>query len=568
MTSAEVREREGPTLRWPAPAIVGVAPAEFLARHRRLFTAVEEMFPVAFVAVDGSELTGVAAAVVGGAPGAAQRLVERGVSCLIAPDRASRPLQTRVRPIRFEVGPAVPVAFRGRHLVEHRSDQEPAVALAPERGDAVLALLGNEPAWTHRTGEEGRGSIDRVALPLPDIGAGRLLADVVNRDRFLGALPLLEFARRACGDRAWTQPAPRACFVFDDPNLRRTRYGCLSFAELAADLAARDYHATLATIPIDAVAARPEAVRILREHRQRLSVVVHGNDHLWLEMAQDCSPLERLARLAQARRRMTALECRHGIDVEAVVESPHGALRGDYLPVMAALGYEAVLVTLRRFSQHNDVTAVQPAFGFTVDAARPGGLALIPRITAGPGWQTEVVLAGYLGGPIVVAGHHFDADGKFALVRDVVDLVDEVGPVTWSSPARIARARYVFRRDGSTLTLRAGARRLVVPLPEGVVTVAVERPWIPEGESEVIRWIADGTPAATREFNGGRTVMVPVAGARTVEIQSLHPHPIDPAGVPAPSAAIWPRVRRAMTEARDRCYPLLPRRWRQPTAGR
>ncbi len=78
------------------------------------------------------------------------------------------------------------------------------------------------------------------------------LQDVLSGNRFLEILPLLQWLREICGHAFSVNPSPpKACFIFDDPNLHWPRYGYVDYRQLAEQAQIENYHVAFATIPLD-----------------------------------------------------------------------------------------------------------------------------------------------------------------------------------------------------------------------------------------------------------------------------------------------------------------------------
>jgi hypothetical protein len=547
--------------------VISVTPPDLCARYARFLEPLEALFPIVFRGRSIGSARGCdAALLIGGTRADALALAEHGAPCLAVISASAGTAAPAAQWVRFGNSNVVPHHFRGRTLRELRSENE-VLPLSPRSGEIVVAARDTHAIWLHRESEGGRGPIDLASTPLPVPGGDFLLAEHFGRDRFIALLPMLHFLRRLTANLGWTPSAPRACFVFDDLNLRWRSYGCVDFRELAQHARERRYHAAVAIIPLDAARVQADTAALFREYPEQLSLVIHGNNHVWLELARDRPEVERVAALAQARRRMAEFEPRHRLPVCAVAEPPYGVIRSDHVPALVALQYEAVLLTLARFPRFNGCLRQPPEFGLHAAECLPGGLALVPRIRAAPGWETEVVLAAFLGQPIVIAGHHFDADDDLNLLEQVASLVNEMGAVAWSNLSAIARSRFVVRREGSTLRIRAASRRIVVPVPEGIDEVVVERPWMIDGDTDEVRWAVHGDGAAGKTMACGRSATISVPGVGLVEILSPVRDPLDPADVPPPHPSLWPLVRRAITETRDRCYPFLPRPLRRHAVG-
>ena len=531
-------------------------------RNDRLFTALQSLLPVDFVeegdahrAPDGAVFVGISIA-----KGVAA--ANEGLPCLLLPAEGGSGNSPASRIIQFGDSSSVPPLLKNRGLSE-RQPQSPLGALLPNPDEIVVASCEGQAVWVKRPAATGRGSVDRVSVPLPVLDADHVLSQYLGRDQFLGVLPLLLFLKALCGDDDEWSPSPRrACLVFDDLNLRRATYGCVDFRAIAQSALERRYHAAVALIPLDANRVQPETAALFRDRPDQLSILIHGNDHLKLELARERPAAEQLAILAEARRRMAGVAARHALSICPIAEPPYGVFRSSYVQPFVSLGYEAVLCTIRQFLRCNPPSAQSPAFGLLGAECLAGGLAMIPRIPAAEGWETESVLAAILGQPIVIAGHHFDADDNLRFIEELADYVNGLGPVAWSNLSDVASSRYAWRREGSTLRIRASSRHIVASLPDWVDAVVVERPWVADGAGEVLRWSAPGQVPSVQQC-GGVSASLPIAGGRSVEIVSPAANPVDPMRVAPPRASPWPMMRRMLAEARDRSYPYLPSPLRQ-----
>lgn len=537
-----------------------VEPASYLSHNQRLFAALEALYPIRFLAPDAPDANAKGALLIGATRAEAESRVRDGLSCLLAPSESGSGDRRTSRRIRFGDTNVIPPLLRKRYLKEHRAS--PYVAeVRPTFGDIVVASHDTTPVWICHPEAAGAGALHVVALPLPILGPSCALHQYFNRDQFLGALPLLHFVRELTKAVDWSPPSLRACLVLDDVNLRRDTYGCIDFRALAQSAHSRQYHASVALIPLDASRVGYETAAMFRTHAECLSILIHGNNHINFELAREYTPAQQTAILAEARRRMLRLTDRMQLPVCTVAEPPYGVLRSSFLPALIALGYEAAVCTIRHYLNYNPAAADSLTFGMRAAESLPGGLAMIPRIPATAGWDTDAVLAGFLDQPIVIAGHHFDADDNLRYIEQVVDYVNGLGAVAWRNPSAIASSQYAFQRNGSTLQVRAYTRRLVLRIPEGVEAVVLERPWLAEGDVEAVHWKGSDGTAATL-MCGRITEPLPAAG-HTLTIASPPRHAVDPMGVRAPTATPWPTVRRTLAEARDRLYPYLPSRYRR-----
>ena len=130
------------------------------------------------------------------------------------------------------------------------------------------------------------------AYALEELASGQTLRDHLREGRFMGLVPLLHFLEEVCGEAAWTRPPLRACFVIDDPNLHWTSYGFIDYAELASHAARHGYHVALAMVPLDGALVSRRAAQLFKSSAGRLSLLVHGNDHVARELGRLSSASE------------------------------------------------------------------------------------------------------------------------------------------------------------------------------------------------------------------------------------------------------------------------------------
>ena len=519
------------------PLVIGVFPGPELEARPRLFSALEEATGADFEpwsetdrgAVDGLVLMsptqpppGVRSLVV--APGDGAPAVSSRVS-LARDDGLDRRLRNRV--------------LRDEEVVGVQT-------LPGERGDRVLASTADgAPLWT-RT-----GLVDRVAVVPRELAPDEVLRDAFANGRFLSLLPVVHLIRELDPEASRTSPRLRASFVFDDPNLRRRSYGFVRYAELARHAEQHGYHAAMATIPLDARASSREAASFFRGGQAPLSLLVHGNDHLSRELARSRSDEDAVALAAQALRRIEQLERRADVQVARVMVPPHGAMSEGIARALLRTGYEAACAN-SPYPWLDRAPADRLAAGWGVTELVVGGLPMIPRFRLAD--REGLPLRAFLDQPLVLYGHSEDLADGYEVLAEAAGDVNALGDVEWVSPQTIARTNYALREQGETTTVRLLTRRARIRLPESARWVVIELPASADGFEQILV-AADGS--------GGRPASigepVDVAGQRVVDIHLTRRDALSPVEVPCPRRRPWPRLRRTMTEARDRALPWLPR---------
>ncbi|MFP5389159.1 MAG: hypothetical protein ACLGG5_07655, partial [Thermoleophilia bacterium] len=285
-------------------AVVAVLPGSELRLRARLFAALEAALPVEFTG--GHSAAAEAAIAIGaGSHGAGSPTLT-----LLPGDRGGRPDRVRLA----EQG-SLDRRIRGLAVLEPLEGPELGAA---EGAVEVLASSGRRAAWTR-----GPDATDRVASTLPELEPPETLRGLLAK-RPLALIALIEFLRRVSAPYADDPPPLRAAILFDDPNLRWRSYGFIDYRELLAHADRYGYHASIATIPLDASRQHRATVDLFLGRPDRLSLAFHGNDHLAGELIQVSSDAEGVAIVAQALRRARRLESRYGLSIDRVMTAPHG----------------------------------------------------------------------------------------------------------------------------------------------------------------------------------------------------------------------------------------------------
>jgi hypothetical protein len=375
------------------------------------------------------------------------------VSSLMVP-RAGIPSQQRGLidfTVQFSDHRDVPFPFRGRSLRTKVLGEPILLSLRPD--EEPLATCDRGPIWTSSNGQTAKRY--RSGFALPTLPADGSLQDVLSGSRFLEILPFLQWLREICGQAFSVNPSPpKACFIFDDPNLHWPRYGYVDYRQLAEQAQAENYHVAFATIPLDTWFTHPGTAGIFRQHPERLSLLVHGNNHAKRELAQSYTESERIYLLKQAIRRIERLERRSGLTVSRVMVPPHGACSEEMLAALPGYGFEAACISHGSLRAHNKAASWTKTLGY-----RPSELVrscpVLPRWGVSGDLKNTILLATYLQQAIILRGHHQDLKDGPEVLNELARFVNGLGSVEWMNMTEIVRAR---RQDGDAEAPRlAGA---------------------------------------------------------------------------------------------------------------
>jgi len=552
-------------------SIIGVVPAQERAARKRLFDALEETLPVRFEGRAYGELEGLDGVLLlpGADPGAAgippdmPRLVAGADEAAVAPP-AGLGTAPALAGAQLVLGDRAPLDRRLRGQRLRDASVRHAGALQAGGCDVVLATRGGQPLWIARGARSG--AHDDVAVAPAELGEDEPLRERLRDGRFLALAALVHFTRAVCAPLGWRPPPLRACFLFDDPNLHWGSYGHLRYRELVEEADRHEYHVAFATVPLDGWYVHPRTARLFRERADRLSLVVHGNDHTHRELARPAAADERRAMLAQALRRLAAFERRSGVPVGRIMVAPHGVCSREVARELVPLGFEALCISrpypwlarppkswLERPPDSSPLAGWEPAS--VVDSGLP---VILRRAFGAP--DEDLALRAFLDQPLVLYGHHGDMAGGVDRLAELATLVNGLGEIDWMSPAQIALTNVATREAGDTLRVRMFARRARVELPAGIARVVVDVPALQAGDTpdRVVCGAARGTPGKAIALGAGTD-----ANAGAIEIRLLCSAATDATGVPAPARRHWPVARRLLGETRDRLVPV----YRRTTAG-
>ena len=448
-------------------------------------------------------------------------------------------------PIRFTSSTSVHRVFRNKNLADSSLVNFSRVSESSE----CLAQVDNQPVWTlERTGSQLRY---HVGIDLPLFTPGDFFHGHFRASRWFAMVPLLHFLRHLLDPDGWKLPEPRATFIIDDPNLHRRRYGYIDFERLAKHAAIHNYHATVATVPLDAWYFDRQVAALFRAHKQHISLMMHGVNHTANELARAYTEEDALELLATGLRRMAAFESRSGVAVARIMAAPHGAFADSIADPMLSLGYEAACVSIGSLVRWNS------GKHWPVDLGLPVGQALgsrgFPVFHRTGIAETDVRLSAFLGHPIIIATHHQDCISNFARFETLANMVNEITTVQWMTIEDISRTNYISGVENGVLCIRPYTRRLTVPLPQDAVALQLQSSPFCREITIDLRSHSSNATAAT-ESHGAFQYNI---SNNVIQIFFPSRDPVDYKQVGPMRLGLWPVARRLVAEVRDRIQPML-----------
>ena len=264
---------------------------------------------------------------------------------------------------------------------------------------------------------------------------------------FAEIAPMMMFIKYAAGERGWHTLHHYANLTIDDPWLREP-YGDLSYQSLLTEMEKHDFHTTIAFIPWNYDRSEAETVSLFRNHPDRFSICVHGDNHDHKEFEDLASkPLNaQMTALQQSLARMEKFHALTGIPYDNVFVFPH------------SIGTESILEELKTYnflatvnSSNVPMDRVRPP-GTPLFALRPVTLSFadFPSISRYPATMQNpngfLGINEFLDNPLFFYTHHdFFASGIDAF-DGMADRVNKLEPDTqWRGLGDIVKHLYLVR---------------------------------------------------------------------------------------------------------------------------
>lgn len=402
---------------------ISVFPEEKLRSYSRLFSALEEIYPVRFVPDVPAARNG---AIFFGEHSPAAEVP----SLMLPQEDVGRRIS--FSKLQFTGHRSLHPAFRGKSFSGAFSETG-EVNDSCSTGEPIAAVDGR-PVWTVAGSPSGR-EIFRAFLCVPRLSESDYVFQWFNPESFASLLPLFQFVR-SCGADLMPEKKIYANIMFDDPNLHWKSYGFIDFQQLAAHAADNSYHASFATVPIDSYYVNRRAARIFQENRRTMSLLIHGYRHSRRELASLPPEVARV-QLADGLRRIERLESEAKLKVSRVMAAPHGACSLANIAVLEELGYDAACISRGSLIHYNPGISWPASVGLR-HAIMVRRFPVIPRFRISFNCTAAISLAAFLDQPIIPVGHHDDLQGGLDLLAKVASEINSLDGVSWCSMAEIA----------------------------------------------------------------------------------------------------------------------------------
>jgi hypothetical protein len=526
---------------------IAVFPAREFERRRHMLQTLGRLFGVEFVPADSVALRSYKLAwLFATTRQEARDIANDGIRCLTFYSGQAEPIRDISAEVELGNVQGIEKCLRGRRLPDCSVERSTHLEIFP--GDEILARKGDSVLWLRW--KAGGAVVDLAAIDLPELSESEYLFRSFCSEKWAGLLPAVHFLKEVS---PWTLPPHRACFMFDDPNLHWTSFGYANYRELARDAQTHNYHASFATVPLDAWYVNQRAAAIFRENPRHLSFLIHGNNHTRFELSQTMTEERRLALAGQAIHRIERLEQVSGLKVPRVMAAPHGACNNEMATALLRSGFEAACISRGSIMFRNPDVRWPGTIGLTSAEFLGAGLPTIPRFNIQRD-ESYILFAAFLGQPIIPFGHADDLVEGLSLLRRLAALINSVGEVQWTDLETIMRSNYWTLLDGDILHVRMYSRKINLKVPGRANYLCIHRPWLGGSNNELIAFHQNSTGAGT--IHSSFENIIPVVPGDEMLVTSVYPSSLNHEAIRFGRTPLWAIFRRQLCEGRDRLRPF------------
>jgi hypothetical protein len=369
---------------------------------------------------------------------------------------------------------------------------------------------------------------------------------------FSTVAPVMMFIKYCAGEQGWHALHHYANLTIDDPWLRQP-YGYLDYRGLLKEMQEHNFHTTIAFIPWNYDRSELEVASLVRDHPERFSICVHGDNHDHKEFSdfQTKSLPVQIAAVGESLSRMDAFQTLTGVSYDKVMVFPHN------------IGSERILEALKTYN----FLATVNSENVPIDIFRPPPFALalrsvllswgafpsIVRYSAGALDPTALIAVnGFLDNPLLFYGHHDLFEKGIGAFDAVADQVNSFEPDTrWRSLGEVVRNLYVVKlRDDSNYDVLAFSSNLSLDNTSGRDSIFYVRKQ--ENGSPVISSVkVDGRPCNYRLRHGYLEFGVTVPAGRTRRVEVLYENDLGVVPVLATKHSLRVYLLRRVSDFRD-----------------
>lgn len=416
----------------------------------------------------------------------------------------------------------------------------------------VELLISSGSSWVY-------GRIENryvCSAPLAGIWNNHGLRHEFCYNKFMGLLPLFTFLREFLKEKEFKPQSLRACCIIDDPNLRSMKYGYLDYNKALESTRQKNYHMGIGLIPIDYKKVNDSVTKLFRDNTSRLSIVMHGIDHLFSEMAIPSSEDSRRKRCEQGLWRMDRFQDNTGLNYARAIVLPHGMASREMILTMRKTGFQA-LIASRSYPFKDKDDAPLPLYQMFPSENNLEGFPIINRFPWTYRSWDELLFFAWLGKPIIPYSHHQLFRNGYEKLNRKIDFINRWISPEWSNIPDLLLGNYTTAIRNGHFLVNIHSNVLNIRLPDDVSEFTVTK-WgsdLPYNE-EIIMVNGERHYWATATANC-LSAEIPVESVKLINIELIPERPYS--GETQNHVNLKAVIRRNITELRDRIAPFLNR---------
>ena len=260
----------------------------------------------------------------------------------------------------------------------------------------------------------------------------KVLPQATSLQSFPDLAPVMMFMRCALANQLWHNDQPTACFIVDDPLLKK-RYGFLEYHKLFDVMQRNDFSASIAFIPWNYRRSSRRVANLFATYPNKYSLCVHGCDHTAEEFGGSNYRFLREQAL-KALERMGLHHQLSGLPFDDVMVFPQGVFSSAAMKALKSSGYlAAVNSTAQAIDCSNTITLRD-----LVDVAVTRFSNFPLFIRRYPASIAESAFDLFLGKPALLVEHHTYFRDGYHLVAECIDKINSLDKrLEWTSLASI-----------------------------------------------------------------------------------------------------------------------------------
>ncbi len=388
------------------------------------------------------------------------------------------------------------------------------------RAEEIVSVKNNNQVLPTFISNELGGQ--KVFLLCKRISSGNLQTDSTadtTEDAFEKIASVMIFTKYCAGERGWHALHHYANLTIDDPWLREP-YGNLSYKRLLGEMEKHNFHTTIAFIPWNFDRNESAPVSLFRNHADRFSICIHGDNHDHKEFTDYRNkPLDiQVKALRQSIARMDRFQALSGLPYDRVMVFPHSIAPEKTLEALKANDYLATInsqnVPMDSDKPLDLLFALRP---ITLLFGNFPSILRYPALKPPPAYR--IAIDDFLDNPQFYYVHQDFFSSGIDAFDEIADEVNKLQPDTkWKSVGEIAKHLYLLRlrEDSNYDVLAFSSNVLLHNLSERNLDFYVKKQ---ESGSTAVKSVSvDGVSAPFQLDKGYLEVDVPVPAGQTRNI--------------------------------------------------